>query len=103
MSFLVSLSQDHIIALPMALMARLQLREGDRVTTLLEGQTLQFRRFDDSDSEAEEEFNENLLDETTYLLSSPANVARLQLAKQQIAAGQLIEIEHVNDLDELLT
>jgi len=46
MSFLVSLSQDHIIALPTALMARLHLQEGDRVTTLLEGQTLQFLRLD---------------------------------------------------------
>jgi hypothetical protein len=99
MSFIVSLSQDHIIALPTALMARLHLQEGDRVTTLLEGQTLQFLRLGDSDSEPDED----TLDETTYLLSSSANAARLQLAKQQIAAGQLIEIEHVNDLDKLLT
>jgi hypothetical protein len=103
MSFLVSLSQDHIIALPTALMARLHLQEGDRVTALLEGQTLQFLRLDHFESELEEEPDEDTLDETAYLLSSSANAARLQQAKQQIAAGQLIEIVHVDDLDQLLT
>ncbi len=49
MSFIINYSQDHVIALPTAL------------------------------------------------------IARLQLAKQQIATGQLIEIEHVDDLDKLLT
>jgi len=102
MSFIVSLSQDHIIALPTALMTHLHLQAGDRVTTLLDGQTLRFLRLDNSEVGLDEEADEDTLDETTYLLSSPANAARLQLAKQQIAAGQLIEIEHINDLDKLL-